>query len=168
MAVENTQSPTALILSRQNIKDIPALSGGSRYDQSSQICKGAYIVRETSGKPDIILLANGSEVSTLVESAELLEKENGIHARVVSAPSEGLFRLQDKAYQLSVIPEDVPVFGLTAGLPVTLQGMAGCKGKVFGLDHFGFSAPYQVLDEEFGFTPEKVTNLIMEFLKPET
>lgn len=165
MAVENTKSPTALILSRQNIKDIPALSVGSRFDQAGQISKGAYIVRETSGKPDIILLANGSEVSTLVESAGLLEKEKDIHARVVSAPSEGLFRLQDKAYQLSVIPEDVPVFGLTAGLPVTLQGLAGCKGKVFGLDHFGFSAPYQVLDEKFGFTAENVVNLVTEFLK---
>ncbi|MCK9399824.1 MAG: transketolase [Bacteroidales bacterium] len=168
MAVENTKSPTALILSRQNIKDIPALPGGSRFEQAGQICKGAYIVRDTSGKPDIIMLANGSEVSTLVESADLLEIEKGIHARVVSAPSEGLFRLQDKAYQISVIPEDVPVFGLTAGLPVTLQGLAGCKGKVFGLDHFGFSAPYQVLDEKFGFSPENVVNQVTEFLKFET
>jgi len=166
MAVENKKSPTALILSRQNIKDIPALHGGSRFEQAGQIYKGAYIVRDTTGKPDIILLANGSEVSTMFDSADLLEKEKRIHARVVSAPSEGLFRLQNKAYQLSVIPEDIPVFGLTAGLPVTLQGLAGCKGKVFGLDHFGFSAPAQVLDEEFGFTPEKVANLIIEFLKP--
>jgi transketolase len=167
MALENTESPTALILSRQNIKDIRALPGGSRLQQAANICKGAYIVRETIGKPDIILLANGSEVYTLIESAEIIEKDKGIHARVVSAPSEGLFRLQDKAWQLSVIPEDIPVFGLTAGLPVTLQGLAGCKGKVFGLDHFGFSAPYQVLDEKFGFTAENVVKLVMEFLKLE-
>jgi transketolase len=165
MAMENTESPTALILSRQNIKDIAALQGGSRFEQSGNICKGAYIVRETVGKPDILLLANGSEVSTLMESAEMLEKDKGIHARVISAPSEGLFRLQDKSWQLKVIPEDVPVFGLTAGLPVTLQGLAGCKGKVFGLDHFGLSAPYQVLDEKFGFSPENVVKLVMEFLK---
>ena len=168
MAVKNTSSPTALILSRQNIKDIPALPGGTRFEQAGQICKGAYIVRQTQGKPDIILLANGSEVSTMIDSAELLEKEKSIHARVVSAPSEGLFRLQDKAYQLSVIPKDVPVFGLTAGLPITLQGLAGCKGMVFGLDHFGFSAPAEVLDKEFGFTPEKVAKLVVEHLKFET
>lgn len=165
MAIDNKENPTALILSRQNIKDIPALPGGTRFEQAGNISKGAYIVRETAGKPDIILLANGSEVSTLMEGAEILEKDKGIHARVVSAPSEGLFRLQDKAWQLRVIPEGVPVFGLTAGLPVTLQGLAGCKGKVFGLDHFGYSAPYQVLDEKFGFSPENVVRMVVEFLK---
>jgi transketolase len=167
MALENTQCPTALILSRQNIKDIPALPGGTRFEQAGQISWGAYIVRNTPGKPDIILLANGSEVSTMIDSAELLEKNNGINARVVSAPSEGLFRLQDKSYLLSVIPGDIPVFGLTAGLPVTLQGLAGCKGKVFGLDHFGYSAPAQMLDEKFGFTAENVVKMVMEFLKLE-
>ena len=103
-----------------------------------------------------------------MDSAELLEKDKGIRARVVSAPSEGLFRLQDKAWQLNVIPKNIPVFGLTAGLPVNLQGLAGCKGKVYGLDHFGYSAPYQVLDEKFGFTPENVAQLVMEFMKSET
>jgi transketolase len=161
LAVKNTKSPTALILSRQNIKDLPATQGTYRFEQARQICKGAYIVKEPQGKPDIILLANGSEVSTMIDCAELLQKERGLLARVVSAPSEGLFRRQEKAYQLSVIPEDIPVFGLTAGLPVTLQGLAGCKGKVFGLDHFGLSAPAQVLDEKFGFTPEQVTEYII-------
>jgi transketolase len=165
MALENLKSPTALILSRQNIRDIPALPGSSRSEQSEQICRGAYIVRETPGKPDVILLANGSEVSTMMDCADLLDKEKNIRARVVSAPSEGLFRLQDKSYQQSIIPEDIPVFGLTAGLPVTLQGLAGCKGKVFGLDHFGYSAPYQVLDEKFGFTPENLVQLILNYLK---
>jgi transketolase len=165
LAMENKKTPTALILSRQNVKDLPALMGGIRFEQSAQISRGAYIVREPERKPDIILLANGSEVSTMMDCAVLLEKEKGIHARVVSAPSEGLFRQQELKYQESVIPGDIPVFGLTAGLPVTLQGLAGCKGKVFGLDHFGFSAPYQVLDEEFGFTPEKVANWITENLE---
>ncbi len=165
MAMENSICPTVLILSRQNIKDIPALPGSSRYEQAGQISRGAYIVREPGGRPDIILLANGSEVSTMMDCAELIEKENGIRARVVAAPSEGLFRLQDDAYQQSVIPDDVPVFGLTAGLPVTLQGLAGCKGKVFGLDHFGYSAPYEVLDEKFGFTPESVAKLVNKYFK---
>jgi transketolase len=164
MAMENIKSPTALILSRQNIMDIPAWQNGDRFHQAENICRGAYVVRQTPGQPDIILLANGSEVSTLMECAALLEKEHKIQARVVSAPSEGLFRQQDKAYQLSIIPEDIPVFGLTAGLPVTLQQLAGCKGKVFGLDHFGFSAPYQVLDEKFGFIAKNVVNEVMEIL----
>jgi transketolase len=162
LAMENLKSPTALILSRQNVKDIPAPAGKNRPEHAAEISKGAYIVKESAGIPDLILLANGSEVSTMISAAELLEKQYKINTRVVSAPSEGLFRLQDKAYQLSIIPENIPVFGLTAGLPVTLQGLAGCKGKVFGLDHFGFSAPYQVLDEKFGFTPENVVRMVME------
>lgn len=168
LAMENTKSPTALILSRQNIADIPAMPGSSRTEQASLICKGAYIVKDSLSKPDIILLANGSEVSTMIAAAEMLEKENGILARVVSAPSEGLFRRQEIAYQRSIIPGDIPVFGLTAGLPVTLQGLAGCKGKVFGLDHFGFSAPAEVLDKEFGFTPANVIKLVTDFLKIES
>jgi transketolase len=165
MAMENMKTPTALILSRQNIKDLVPLAGSDRFERVRQLFRGAYIVREPYGKPGIILLANGSEVSTMMDCAELLEKEKSIPVRVVSAPSEGLFRLQDKDYQLSVIPENTPVFGLTAGLPVTLKGLAGCKGIVFGLDHFGYSAPYEVLDEEFGFTPEKVAKAITDNLK---
>jgi transketolase len=165
IAMENKKSPTALILSRQNIKDIPPRHSVSRLEQARQVFKGAYLCLETAGKPDVILLANGSEVSTLVDCARILETEAGIHASVVSAPSEGLFRLQEKSYRESVIPEGIPVFGLTAGLPVTLQGLAGCMGKVFGLGHFGFSAPYQALDEQFGFTPEKVALEVKAFLK---
>mgnify|MGYP001172835453 CR=1 FL=1 len=167
LAMENTDSPTALILSRQNITDIPALPGGSRFEQAGGIRKGAYIVREPGEKPDLILLANGSEVSTLIECAEILELEKGIHARVVSAPSEGLFRLQPYEYQSSVILENIPVLGLTAGLPVTLQGLAGCKGKVYGLDHFGFSAPFEVLDEKFGFTARNMVEKAIEIMNNE-
>jgi transketolase len=161
LAMENTKTPTALILSRQNIKDLPVVSGGSRLEEAARAAKGAYIVKEPEKGPDIILLANGSEVATLVVCAEILEKEHNVKARVVTAPSEGLFRMQDKHYQKSVLPGNLPVFGLTAGLPVTLQGLAGCKGVVFGLDHFGYSAPYQVLDEEFGFTAEKIAKAIL-------
>ena len=164
MAIENVASPTALILSRQNIPDIPALNSGNRFEQAANIFRGAYLVKETPGRPDIILVANGSEVSTLIQAADLLEKENNIHARIVSAPSEGLFRLQGNSYQRQLIPEDVPVFALTAGLPLTMQGLAGCNGKVFGVDHFGYSAPYQVLDEKFGFTASKVKEAIMQCL----
>ncbi|MBW6461181.1 MAG: transketolase, partial [Bacteroidales bacterium] len=156
LAVENGKSPTALILSRQNITDVIPPEETSRLTQAELTAKGAYLVKETPGKPNLVLLANGSEVSTLIAAAGILEKEHNIRAQVISAPSEGLFRLQDVAYQQSIIPADVPVFALTAGLPVTLQCLAGHKGVVFGLDHFGYSAPYKVLDEEFGFTAEKV------------
>jgi transketolase len=162
LAMENTKTPTALLLTRQNVPTLPALPGSTRIADAAQISKGAYIVKDTS-KPDVILLANGSEVSTQVAGGIKLE-ELGIQVRIVSAPSEGLFRVQPKEYQEQVIPSGIPVFGLTAGLPVTLQGLAGQKGKVFGLSHFGFSAPYKVLDEKFGFTAENVVKQVTEML----
>lgn len=158
-ALENIDTPTALILSRQNIKNIPAENG---YQQALQLKKGAYVVVKTEN-PDVILLANGSEVSTLISALPLLEAD-GIKAQVVSAPSEGLFFNQDAAYRASVIPAGIPVFGLTAGLPSSLLRLAGVNGTVFGLDHFGYSAPYTVLDKEFGFTPEAVYKQVKAIL----
>ena len=162
MALENKKTPTALILSRQNIKDLPS-DNGSRYDDALKSDKGAYIVQDCAGTPDVILVASGSEVSTLVEGAGLLKKDN-LKIRIVSAPSEGLFRNQSDKYRNSVIPVNTPVFGLTAGLPVTLQGFAGAKGKVWGLTSFGFSAPYKVLDEKLGFTGENVYRQVKKYL----
>ena len=162
LALENIKTPTALILSRQNIKDLPSLNN-NRYSDALKSEQGAYIVQDCIGKPDIILLASGSEVSTLFEGAELLRKEN-LRIRIVSAPSEGLFRSQNEEYQKSVLPEDIPVFGLTAGLPVTLQGIVGPKGKVWGVTSFGYSAPYKVLDEKFGFTAENVYRQVKDYL----
>lgn len=161
LALENTDTPTALILSRQNIKNLPAKE--SRYTEALQAAKGAYIVTDSEGTPDVILLASGSEVATLVEGAVLLEKE-GIKVRIVSVPSEGLFRSQPKEYQQSVLPSGVKKFGLTAGLPVNLEGLVACEGKVFGLESFGFSAPYTVLDEKLGFTAQNVYNQVKEIL----
>lgn len=161
LALENTDSPTALILSRQNIKNLPAKE--NRYAEAQKAAQGAYIVTDTVGKPDVILLASGSEVATLVEGAELLEKE-GIKCRIVSVPSEGLFRNQSKEYQQSVLPAGVKKFGLTAGLPVNLEGLVGADGKVFGLESFGYSAPYVVLDEKLGFTAQNVYNQVKEIL----
>ena len=149
LAMENMSTPTALIFSRQNIANLPA---GNDY---SQAAKGAYIVAGSDENPDVILVASGSEVSTLVAGAELLRKD-GIKLRIVSAPSEGLFRNQAPGYQESIIPANAKVFGLTAGLPVTLEGLVGAHGKVWGLESFGFSAPYKVLDEKLGFTAENV------------
>jgi transketolase len=160
MAMENTATPTALILSRQNITDLPAKE--SRYEEALQAEKGAYIV-EGDENPDVIMVASGSEVSTLVEGAALL-RADGIKVRIVSVPSEGLFRSQSKEYQESVIPTGSKVFGLTAGLPVNLEGLVGANGKVWGLESFGFSAPYKVLDEKLGFTGQNVYNQVKELL----
>jgi transketolase len=162
MALENTKTPTALILSRQNIADVPS-ENNDRYADALNSEKGAYIVQECNGKPDIILVASGSEVTTLVEGSQLLKKDN-LNIRIVSAPSEGLFRNQSEEYRKSVLPENIPVFGLTAGIPVTLQGMVGAHGRVWGLSSFGFSAPYKVLDEKLGFTAENVYNQVKKYL----
>ncbi len=165
IAMDNRETPTALILSRQAISEIPAKKGSTRYKDATGARRGAYIVQDDAGDADVILVGNGSEVSTLIAGAEKLRKEKQLKVRVVSAPSEGLFRDQDVEYQKEVIPDDKPVFGMTAGLPVTLRGLVGPKGKVFGLEHFGYSAPFQVLDEKFGYTGENVYNQVMEYLK---
>ena len=162
IALENKNTPTALILSRQNIKDLPSGSN-ERYKDALQSGRGAYIVSDCIGKPDVILIASGSEVATLVEGAVLLKKDN-MNIRIVSAPSEGLFRNQTEEYRMSVIPENIPVFGLTAGLSVTLQGLVGPKGCIWGMNSFGYSAPYKVLDEKFGFTAENVYKQVTGYL----
>lgn len=162
LALENTSTPSALILSRQNITTLPAKA--DRYSEALQAEKGAYIVTDCEGTPDIILLASGSEVSTLVAGSELLAKD-GVKCRIVSVPSEGLFRSQSAAYQAEVLPAGVKKFGMTAGLPVTLEGLVGADGKVFGLESFGFSAPYTVLDQKLGFTGENVYNQVKALLK---
>jgi transketolase len=156
MALENTKTPTGLILSRQDIKDLPSTNG--RKEEAKKAEKGAYVV-QCDGNPDIILLASGSEVSTLNEAAVLL-RNDGIRVRIVSVPSEGLFRLQSKEYQEMVLPQEVKKFGLTAGLPVTLQGLINNHGIVFGMESFGFSAPYKVLDQKLGFTGENIYHQI--------
>jgi transketolase len=164
MALENMHSPTALILSRQNIKDLPANPGSTRFKDALECARGAYIVIPTTKNPDIVFVGNGSEVSTLVEGAKLLNQNQKTEVQVVSAISEGLLRNQDKAYQQKVIPAGIPVLGLTAGLPSTLRGLVGDKGKIIGLESFGFSAPYEVLDGKLGFTPENVYNQAVKFL----
>ena len=155
------QRPVALILSRQDIKNLPTLSS-SRRDEAMQSAKGAYIVMD-SAKPKVVMIASGSEVSTLVEGAELLKKE-GINVRVVDVPSEGLFRDQPKSYQEAVIPADALRYGMTSGLPVTLLGLVGSMDNIHGLNHFGHSAPYKVLDKQFGYNGETVYNEVMKLL----
>lgn len=156
MANENMDTPTAMICSRQNVNSLPE---GTDY---SQVRKGAYIVKDDPNY-DVILLASGSEVSTLLAGAELLNAD-GIKTRIVSVPSEGLFRTQSKEYQESVLPKDAKIFGMTAGLPVTLQSLVGVEGMVYGLESFGFSAPYKVLDEKLGFNAENVFKQVKNYL----
>jgi transketolase len=163
IALKNTRTPTALILSRQNIKDIPA-NHKTRYEEATSASKGGYLVKETAN-PDITLIANGSEVSTLIDAAIILEKENNLKINIASIISEGLFKSQSKSYQESIIPKGKLVFGLTAGLPVNLEGLIGDSGKVIGLDHFGYSAPATVLDEKFGFTSLNVSAEILKYIK---
>lgn len=157
MAMENMSTPTALIFSRQNVNDLPA---GTNYKEG--VAHGAYAVIQEEN-PDVILIASGSEVTTLAETATLL-KQDGIKARVVSCPSEGLFRRQSKEYQEGLLPKNAKIFGLTAGLPVTFEGLVGGNGKVYGLENFGFSAPYKVLDEKLGYTPQNIHNEVVKFL----
>lgn len=163
MALENSDTPSGLILSRQGIKDLPAI-GASRYNDALAAEKGGYLVKAVDN-PDVVLVANGSEVATLMDAAEILESKNGLKVSIASVISEGKFRLQPKDYQDSVIPKNKPLFGLTAGLPVNLEGLVGEHGKVFGLEHFGYSAPAAVLDEKFGFTGEKVSQEVLAYLK---
>ena len=160
LAVEEHR-PVALVLSRQNIKNLPTL-GDSRREEAAQVAKGGYVVMDAA-KPAAVLIASGSEVSTLIEGAELLATE-GIAVRVVSVPSEGLFRDQPKSYQEAVLPAGLPRYGMTSGLPVNLLGLVGEKGMIHGLDHFGYSAPYKVLDEKFGYNGATVAAEVKKML----
>ena len=162
MALENIHSPTALLLSRQNIPDIPAAT--QRYKEALMAERGGYIAYKDEGNIDVILVANGSEVSTLISGAALVKERKGYKVQVVSVISEGLFREQDIEYQKKVIPENKPVFGLTAGLPVNLAGLVGNNGKIFGMESFGYSAPAKVLDEKLGYTAENVYNQVVDLL----
>jgi len=157
MAMENTDTPTALIFSRQNIDNLPE---GNDYEQAR---RGAYVVAGSDDQYDVILLASGSEVSTLEAGAKLL-REQGKKVRVVSAPSEGLFRLQPQEYQDSVLPPTAKIFGMTAGLPCTLEGLVGRQGRIWGMESFGFSAPYKVLDEKLGYNGENVCRQVLDML----
>ena len=162
MAMENTETPTGLIFTRQNVKDLPA-SSGNRYQEALSANKGAYIIQKADN-PTIVLIASGSEVGTLMEAAALLQERDALKVQVVSAPSEGLFFNQPLAYQQEVIPEQTPVFGLTAGLPSTLFRLVGKNGTVQGLDHFGYSAPFSILEEKFGYTAEAVYKNVISFI----
>ncbi len=162
MAMENTDTPTGLILTRQDVEDLPSTSG-DRYADALQMEKGGYAVVDCE-KPDVVLVGNGSDVMLLVKAAEAL-KADGVAARVVSVPSIGLFMEQPEAYRKSLIPDGVPTYGKTSGISSTLLRVVGTNGRIAGLNHFGYSAPYKVLEEKFGFTVDAVVADIKDFLK---
>ncbi|HEX5456100.1 MAG TPA: transketolase [Candidatus Saccharimonadales bacterium] len=155
LALENTSTPTGLILTRQDIAEV------TDFKLALNATKGAYVAYEPKGAPELAVVANGSEVGTAYEAIKLLPKNN---IRLISVPSEGLFREQEKKYQDEILPSDIPRFGVTAGLAVNLLGLVGDIDRIHGLEHFGFSAPYKKLDEEFGFTPEKLAAKIQKFV----
>lgn len=161
MALEEKR-PVALILSRQNIKSLPALNGLSRREEAMKATQGGYVVMEAPNAK-VTLVATGSEVSTLVDGAELLAEE-GIATRVISIPSEGLFRDQSKEYQAEVLG-NLPRYGMTSGLSVNLRGLVGEEGFIHGFDHFGYSAPFKVLDEKFGYNGKTVAEEVKSMLK---
>jgi transketolase len=166
MAMENTLTPTALILSRQNITDLPSQHGNdyaARYNDALQAQKGAYILYKDEN-PHMVLVGNGSEVATLVEAANIIKAQQDFKVQIVSIPSIGLFKNQPMEYQNEVIPPHLPAFGLTAGLPSTLHSVVN-NGDIFGLDHFGASAPYKILDQKFGFSPQNIASEIQKTLK---
>ena len=152
--------PVGLIFTRQDVKSLP--SHTARIDEAMQAYKGAYTVLD-SANPEVVMVGSGSDVSTLVEGAELLLQE-GVAVRVVSAPSEGLFRDQPKSYQDSVLPQGVLRYGMTSGLSVTLLGLVGSLDHIHGLNHFGHSAPFKVLNEKFGYNGETVYNEVKKLL----
>lgn len=161
LAMQTTDRPTVMIFSRQDLEDLP---GADRREKAREAKRGGYIVYgDASEKPAVTMVANGSEVSLAIHVAEELAAE-GIKARVVSVPSIGEYLDQPKEYRDAVIPADGKVFGITSGLPSTLYSLMRGDWKVFGLDHFGASAPAKVLDEKFGYTVPAMLARVKRFL----
>ena len=156
-----SSGPVALILSRQKL---PVLDRG-KYPPAEELAKGAYVLADSDGKPDILLIASGSEVSLVMEAKEKLG-EKGISARVVSMPSWELFEKTGQEYKDEVLPPDIPVrLGVEAGVPMGWERYVGAKGGVIGMSRFGASAPGGVLMEKFGFTADNVVRKAEELLK---
>lgn len=159
IAMENDKTPTVLIFSRQNLEDLP---GENRREEAMQAERGGYIVRKEEN-PDIVLVANGSDVALLLHAADELAAD-GVKAQVVSIPSIGLFLQQPAEYREMVIPAAAKKFGLTSGLPSVLSPVMNGDYTVAGLERFGASAPATVLEEKFGYTVPAVLKRIREFI----
>jgi len=150
-AIQPATGPCALVLSRQKLPFLGA--------RNADVHRGAYIIHDTEGKPDVILIATGSEVSLALDAAKLLAAK-GTKARVVSMPSMALFNAQDAAYQDSILPRDVEArVSIEAASTFGWAKYVGPRGTSIGLDHFGTSAPAAAIAKEYGFTPEHVADV---------
>ncbi|HCG8160263.1 TPA: transketolase [Vibrio parahaemolyticus] len=159
LAIERKDAPTALIFSRQNLAQQPRSA-----EQVADIAKGAYILKDSEGKPELILIATGSEVELAVKAAEQLTAE-GEKVRVVSMPSTDAFDKQDAAYREAVLPSDVTArIAIEAGIADFWYKYVGFDGRIIGMTTFGESAPADQLFEMFGFTVENVVNTAKELL----
>jgi transketolase len=129
----------------------------STHGSAEGVTQGAYVLAEAgTGTPQLILIATGSEVAIVLEARDLLEAE-GTPTRVVSMPCREWFEAQDAAYRQQVLPPDVKArVSVEAATPFGWRDFVGDDGECLGLDHFGASAPYQVLYEQFGLTPDRV------------
>lgn len=162
VALERSHGPTALIFSRQNLPTIDR----SEFSPAEGLKKGAYILADLGGaQPDIILMASGSEVELIIVAGKKLV-ENGKAVRIVAFPSWELFKMQPKEYQKLVFsPEIKKRIAVEAGVSLGWQQWVGDHGKIIGLDHFGASAPAEILFKEYGFTVENIVNSAMELIK---
>ncbi|EMQ2877307.1 transketolase [Vibrio navarrensis] len=159
LAIERKDAPTALIFSRQNLAQQPRSA-----EQVADIAKGGYILKDSDGKPELILIATGSEVELAVKAAEQLTVE-GKKVRVVSMPSTDAFDKQDAAYREAVLPSDVTArIAIEAGIADFWYKYVGFDGRIIGMTTFGESAPADQLFEMFGFTVENVVNTAKEIL----
>jgi len=161
IAVENKNGPTAIILTRQNVPVIDR----ARFRPAMGLRKGAYILSDSSpGKPEVILIATGSEVHLALEVHEKLLAE-GVKTRVVSMPSWELFEQQPENYRQEVLPPDVTKrVSIEAGVTLGWHRYVGREGEIIGIDHFGASAPGNILLKEFGFTSINILNRVKTLL----
>ena len=159
-AIERNDGPSALIFSRQNLTQQPRTA-----EQLANVARGGYVLKDCEGKPDVILIATGSEVGITVEAADKLAA-GGTKVRVVSMPSTDVYDKQDTAYRESVLPKDVPArLAVEAGIADYWYKYVGLNGGVVGMTSFGESAPAEQLFKEFGFTVDNVVAKAKALLK---
>ena len=159
LALENMHTPSALLLTRQGVPVLP-----NDYDElENGVRKGAYVIKDCDGTPELILIATGSEVSLALETSKLMKDKN---IRVVSMPCMEIFEKQDQQYQSSIIPNRGCLkITIEAGITHGWEKFSGVNGLSIGIDRYGASAPGKILADEFGFTPEKIESKIRTHLK---
>ncbi|NLB60126.1 MAG: transketolase, partial [Lentisphaerae bacterium] len=161
-ALKNTNGPTAILLTRQNM---PVLDR-TQFPKANKLEQGAYVLWQSAkGRPQLILIATGSEVALALEAARELAKDSALIVRVVSMPSWELFEQQPEKIKRSVLPPYCKKrLVIEAGSSMGWEKYAGAQGRIHGLDHFGASAPYKVLAQEFGFTTANIVRIAKEML----